>query len=215
MEKYSSDINLSSTLGIQPFYFAGRLCDPDTGLVRFGVRDYEAIFGRWILKDSVILGIPFLSLFVYSRDDPINLLDPSGFACGKEDEAEKIVGEIKKGFDNTAWIGGALAATDLILVTLGIDLSPAGLGVGVGLSVSVSQVSGLAAFGGLLGVTGLVGAGATVVGSWINEYLESKLGQTFGGWIYDLFHEKKEETSITYVGPSRVCNDQPCLWQAE
>jgi len=35
--------------GFQPFGFAGGLYDPDTRLTRFGVRDYDAETGRWIL----------------------------------------------------------------------------------------------------------------------------------------------------------------------
>jgi len=35
----------------QPFGFAGGLYDPDTGLVRFGARDYDAAAGRWTAKD--------------------------------------------------------------------------------------------------------------------------------------------------------------------
>jgi RHS repeat-associated protein len=37
--------------GFQPFGFAGGLYDVDTGLVRFGARDYEAETGRWTAKD--------------------------------------------------------------------------------------------------------------------------------------------------------------------
>src|SRR5262249_35654150 len=33
--------------GFQPFSFAGGLYDKDTGLVRFGTRDYDAQVGRW------------------------------------------------------------------------------------------------------------------------------------------------------------------------
>ena len=37
--------------GFQPFGYAGGLYDPDTGLVRFGARDYDARTGRWTAKD--------------------------------------------------------------------------------------------------------------------------------------------------------------------
>jgi RHS repeat-associated protein len=40
--------------GFQPFGFAGGLYDRDTGLVRFGVRDYDAYAGRWTAKDPVL-----------------------------------------------------------------------------------------------------------------------------------------------------------------
>jgi RHS repeat-associated protein len=42
---------LDTSPGLQPFGFAGGLYDPDTGLVRFGARDYDAETGRWTAKD--------------------------------------------------------------------------------------------------------------------------------------------------------------------
>ncbi|MBK6514678.1 MAG: hypothetical protein IPG04_11280 [Polyangiaceae bacterium] len=43
--------------GLQPFGFAGGLYDPDTGLVRFGARDYDAETGRWTAKDPIRFGV--------------------------------------------------------------------------------------------------------------------------------------------------------------
>ena len=37
--------------GFQPFGFAGGLYDADTGLTRFGARDYDPVVGRWTSKD--------------------------------------------------------------------------------------------------------------------------------------------------------------------
>jgi RHS repeat-associated protein len=39
--------------GFQPFGFAGGIYDGDTGLVRFGARDYDPQTGRWTAKDPV------------------------------------------------------------------------------------------------------------------------------------------------------------------
>ncbi|GAB7078888.1 hypothetical protein JCM14635_05610 [Megalodesulfovibrio paquesii] len=36
-----------------PFGFAGGLQDSDTGLVRFGYRDYDPEVGRWTSKDPI------------------------------------------------------------------------------------------------------------------------------------------------------------------
>jgi RHS repeat-associated protein len=40
----------------QPFGFAGGLYDPQTGLVRFGARDYDPEVGRWTAKDPIGFG---------------------------------------------------------------------------------------------------------------------------------------------------------------
>ena len=41
-----------SNPGFQPFGFVGGLYDRDTGLVRFGARDYDPETGRWTAKDQ-------------------------------------------------------------------------------------------------------------------------------------------------------------------
>lgn len=41
-----------------PFGFAGGLYDPDTQLIRFGVRDYDPIIGRWLSKDPALFAKP-------------------------------------------------------------------------------------------------------------------------------------------------------------
>jgi RHS repeat-associated protein len=42
--------------GFQPFGYAGGLYDRDTGLVRFGARDYDPETGRWTAKDPIGFG---------------------------------------------------------------------------------------------------------------------------------------------------------------
>jgi RHS repeat-associated protein len=64
--------------GFQPFGFAGGLYDPDTGLVRFGARDYDPEVGRWTSKDPILFNGGDENLFVYSRNDPVNYLDANG-----------------------------------------------------------------------------------------------------------------------------------------
>ena len=76
--------------GFQPFGFAGGLYDPDTGLTRFGVRDYDAQVGRWMAKDPSLFRGGQPNLYVYAGSDPINNIDLDGRAydtlsasCGK------------------------------------------------------------------------------------------------------------------------------------
>jgi RHS repeat-associated protein len=64
--------------GTTPFGFAGGLYDGDTGLVRFGARDYDASIGRWTSKDPTRFGGRQINLYVYAGNDPVDRRDPSG-----------------------------------------------------------------------------------------------------------------------------------------
>lgn len=65
-------------IGTIPQGFAGGLYDADTGLVRFGARDYDPVVGRWVSKDPILFRGGQANLYVYVGNDPINLIDPSG-----------------------------------------------------------------------------------------------------------------------------------------
>jgi len=64
--------------GFQPFAFAGGLYDSDTGLTRFGFRDYDAETGRWTAKDPILFRGGDSNLFGYTGNDPVNWVDPPG-----------------------------------------------------------------------------------------------------------------------------------------
>jgi RHS repeat-associated protein len=64
-----------------PFGFAGGLADPVTGLVRFGLRDYEPASGRWTARDPALFGGGQANLYDYVGSDPIDNRDPSGLIC--------------------------------------------------------------------------------------------------------------------------------------
>lgn len=72
------NVTLDTNIGFQPFGFAGELYDPDTGLVRFGARDYDAFTGRWTSKDPIRFAGRDTNLYGYALSDPINLVDPRG-----------------------------------------------------------------------------------------------------------------------------------------
>jgi len=61
-----------------PFGFAGGLYDKDTGLVRFGYRDYDPDTGRWTAKDPILFAGGDTDLYGYCVNDPVNLTDPDG-----------------------------------------------------------------------------------------------------------------------------------------
>ncbi|WP_437946697.1 DNRLRE domain-containing protein [Sorangium sp. So ce296] len=82
---------LDTNPGFTPFGFAGGLYDPETKLVRFGVRDYDPAAGRWASKDPILFAGRSLNLYAYVGNDPINRTDPAGL------------------FDSGSWLGEALA----------------------------------------------------------------------------------------------------------
>lgn len=69
-----------SNPGFQPFGFAGGVYDGDTGLIRFGARDYEPRSGRWTTKDPVGFGGGDFNLYVYCVNLPTMYVDPAGLA---------------------------------------------------------------------------------------------------------------------------------------
>lgn len=66
----------------QPFGFASGLYEAQTGMVRFGSRDYDAIVGRWTTKDSVRFDGGDTNLYAYVNNNPVNFNDSFGYAPG-------------------------------------------------------------------------------------------------------------------------------------
>ena len=64
--------------GFQPFGFEGGLYDRDTGLMRFGARDYDPVTGRWTAKDPVRFGGGTANVYEYVGSDSINGIDSTG-----------------------------------------------------------------------------------------------------------------------------------------
>ena len=70
-----NDTNPSMSI---PFGFAGGLYDRDTGIIRFGARDYDPDTGRWTAKDPILFNGGDSDLYGYCLNDPVNLVDPEG-----------------------------------------------------------------------------------------------------------------------------------------
>ncbi len=71
-------ITLDTNPGYQPFGYAGGLYDKDTGLVRFGQRDYDASLRRWTTPDPIKFGGGSTNLYSYVNNDPLNQTDQAG-----------------------------------------------------------------------------------------------------------------------------------------
>jgi RHS repeat-associated protein len=72
------EIIQDTNAGWQPFGFAGGLYDPDTGLVRFGARDYDPGIGKWTAKDPIDFPGGDTNLYGYVGGNAANAIDPSG-----------------------------------------------------------------------------------------------------------------------------------------
>jgi len=108
-----------------PFGFAGGLYDRDTGLVRFGARDYDPSVGRWLRKDPARL-LGGTNFYEYAGSEPVNRIDPGGltvlYAGGSADFSIVVGGTLGAGVYYDTSTGGS-----------GIYLSGgAGLGVSIG-----------------------------------------------------------------------------------
>jgi len=145
-----------SNPGFQPFGFAGGLYDSSTGLVRMGVRDYDASTGRWTTKDPIRFSGGDTNLYGYVLNDPVNLIDPYGlFSWGS------FFGSVGNGAVDGAVIGavgGAIAGA-----TGGTAVIP-----GIG---TVTGAAGLAAVGAVGGV--IVGGVGGAIANIRNQFGDS------------------------------------------
>jgi len=92
-----------SNPGFQPFGFAGGIYDVDTGLVRFGARDYDPETGRWTAKDPILFAGGDSNLYGYVSNDPVNFLDTEGTKSSLIQNCKENVNRFIK------WIGSAVA----------------------------------------------------------------------------------------------------------
>lgn len=73
------NITYNSNKDFQPLAYAGGLFDSDTGLTRFGARDYDPTIGRWTSKDPIGFLGGDTNLYNYVANNPLSYIDPSGF----------------------------------------------------------------------------------------------------------------------------------------
>ncbi|MEW6774692.1 MAG: putative Ig domain-containing protein [Bdellovibrionota bacterium] len=118
--------------GFQPFGFAGGIYDEDTGLARFGARDYDAKVGRWTSKDPILFKGGDTNLYGYVVSDPINFIDPLGMA-GVECHVQGCVGGVCAGIE----VGSDCPGDVDLTLELGL-----GAGASAGCSASVGTDEG-------------------------------------------------------------------------
>jgi RHS repeat-associated protein len=134
--------------GFQPFAFAGGLYDSQTGLTRFGARDYEAETGRWTAKDPIGFDGGDTNLYGYVLNDPVNWIDPEG----ELPSLPQGVVDFAAGFGDAMFFGFSGWARDQMGVDGGVDKCSGAYGAGGWAGIGVSSVPfalrGAAAIGG-------------------------------------------------------------------
>ena len=139
---------LDTNPGFQPFGFAGGIYDPDTGLVRFGARDYDAEVGRWTNKDPIGFLGGDENLYAYVAGDPVNQIDPSGLILDTIADVGFILYDLYRiGADN---IFGDCDNLGENLAALGADVLGAAIpfATGAGAAVRLGKAGAAGARGG-------------------------------------------------------------------
>lgn len=165
------NVSADSSPGFQPFGLAGGLLDRDTGLIRFGRRDYDPGVGRWVTKDRALY-LGGSNLYRYCNDQPISCTDSTGLSpdddgLGAWDWVTLVVCEYtgllcrKPGTSpDGGWVGGDGSGNS----DAGADAGPGGpAGSGTGAGGSGTGPSGNSGGGG-------VGGG----GGWDGKICKSK-----------------------------------------
>jgi len=131
----------------QPFGFAGGMFDYDTGLVRFGARDYDSQAGRWTSKDPLLFA-GGTGLYSYAGTDPVNFLDSTGqdrapawfsnggvlgrLAASLYNIANQYAGQAAAAWDNGDYSGAASAGAISSLAAVGgvaSEYAPTAVGI--------------------------------------------------------------------------------------
>jgi RHS repeat-associated protein len=102
-----------------PFAFAGGFIDVDTGLVRFGFREYSPEIGRWTAKDPILFS-GGIDLYGYCLNDPITLTDPMGLlGFGIQFSESTEAGVFAAGAGQTGSVGAGVFSNGLSDINVG------------------------------------------------------------------------------------------------
>ena len=159
-----------------PFCFAGGLHDRDTGLVRFGARDFDPTIGRWTAKDPIDFAGGDVNLYGYVQNNPVNFVDPFGLWTFSGGFGLGYAVKIKVGYNSNRWTIGFGVGEGVGLVG-SIDLSnkpPSSADSGIATQIGVSISAGIKILSKSLGI----GGAANVRGDSCDNYL-NKVGFSF------------------------------------
>lgn len=133
---YGIRFNETNTAGFDsPLGFAGGLEDPVTGLVRFGMRDFEPASVHWTARDPILFDGKQSNIYAYSTNDPVNYRDLSGLLCVGASAYDIVGGGAEFCYDEE---GFSLCGKAGIGIGGGVSFSPAGSPASTGGSLNYS-----------------------------------------------------------------------------
>ena len=97
-DSFGNSIADSNPAFVLPIGYAGGLADPGTGLVHFGLRDYDTASGRWTGRDPVLFAGGQGNLYVYVGNSPLGNRDPLGLFCISVSVYEGLGGGVQSCF---------------------------------------------------------------------------------------------------------------------
>ena len=163
-----------------PIGFAGGLIDTATGLIRFGLRDYDPQAGRWTARDPLLFGGGQANLYGYVNNNPINFRDPTGLFC--------------IGVSAYAGFGGG---AQTCITKDGASLCGE-VGLGVGVDAGIDN-GGLEPPGSEIGFEGKAKAGPVGIGAGI-KFDECGLGLSAKGELGPVAIELNENLDLSKAG---------------
>jgi RHS repeat-associated protein len=186
-DSFGSIISDNNTAVTVPFGFAGGLHDRDTGLVRFGARDYDPAIGKWTAKDPIDFAGGDVNLFGYVANNPIRYKDPLGL--GPIEDGREHLNIIAQQLMNRGY-----TAEQIVNMMKGLSGS---------LEYDPAQATTMSAVVlSVLGNAALVGGAAVggyVVGSLINDIPVAGTNLTTSEWwanyIWQLTHNNNNACS--------------------
>ena len=138
---YGIRFNETNTAGFDsPLGFAGGLEDSVTGLVRFGMRDYEPLSAHWTARDPILFQAGQANIYAYAQNNPVNNRDLSGLLCVGASFYEIVGGGADLCIDET---GVSVCGKAGVGVGGGVSFSPTGSTSNTGNSLSWSGGAGI------------------------------------------------------------------------
>jgi RHS repeat-associated protein len=111
-----ADNNLGFDL---PIGFSGGISDRVTGLVRFGVRDYDPAIGRWTAKDPILFAGGDSNPYRYVFNDPVSYVDRKGESPQNESKNSEYLEKKRMKWDDYYFKGlNSISASDRLAINL-------------------------------------------------------------------------------------------------